>query len=544
MLKKAMCVIFVITLFLSTNLIFLPSDIMAAALTPRYKYLYMEEKTFNDLSKAIKQYVPEKVKSSTILTAKLEGECIEEDNDLKELQRFLQKFEMAIHQETCNEKDNEYSDSKISCYYNNQDFAALEYKLADNSCSLEFPGLSEKIITDSYSSNNVYSNFETKYGLGEDGLNKLAKRYLKDVIFEGIPSENVKILHDQSYEGLKCDTINFIINEKAINAVLKALSSEIRKDEDIRKLVKGINESTGESSISEDDITESINKFCDELDEEITKSKKINCEYIAYYNSDNRILGRKFISYDSGTVINLGTFSTGQTNRTFRLAVTDDAKTNCFNIINTFNRQSYSETGDVQINFNNTNIVGTTYSSISNSYVGGNKVFVGDINGIIHIDNIDSFGEDSYYDDEYYNDDENIEEEYTDDSEYIDEEYSNDEVTTKSGIDMNLEDKFQLEDEKPQDIQFSLKSTKISENNLNQQFKICMGDEFSLTLNAETAYYDTSSMKKPVIAQGEDANIIDYNKLTDTSDFFSDIGDKILERLKVIAPDFDLSDIE
>jgi hypothetical protein len=201
----------------------------------------MEEKNFEDIGRAIKQYYPDKIKSSTILTAKLEGKFLDEDKDYKELQKFLEKFKMAIHQECNNEDNNTYSNLKIMGYYNNQDLAAVEYKYADNMSSLKFPGLSDRTINDAFGYNDD-ATFESKYGFEKGQINKIFKRYLKDVIFESIPQKNVKLFHDTEYEGIKCDSINFIINGSTLNAVYKALSNEIRKDEDIRKIVKGIME--------------------------------------------------------------------------------------------------------------------------------------------------------------------------------------------------------------------------------------------------------------------------------------------------------------
>lgn len=404
------------TLFLCTT------DIKAAVLESKYYYLYLEKNNLKDIKKDLKDYYKEKCFSESSYdykaSAKLDGDLIKYDEELKAIADYLSKFEFNMKY-NFNSKDlkNIYYTLFLGTKYNNKDFVDIDIKSADKKMIISFPSLTEKVIgiedTRLYelSANLTYAllydnkAFEQLFGVSRDTYEKMIEKYLKNAIFDQIPNNKVVFDRDASFEDIDCNSITFNIDKEVIANIYKSVAKELENDKDIRTIcytisntfIDYINQLKGQNSDFEkftaEEIDEDIISFCESLYDDAENLDDIQIEYTAYFKDNGDILSREFIEKESDVEIALSTFKDSLGNDTIRFNVKEN-KDITFEIINKKKLQNSLYNGECNLNIFDKNLIKAEYTYEKDAKVGGLDTFVGSIKGKV---NLEQFKGDSEY---------------------------------------------------------------------------------------------------------------------------------------------------
>lgn len=385
------------------------TDVKAAVYGPKYYYLSIEKQ---NIKKAFEKYKQNYLNTyfseysySGELSAGLKGDFVTADEALKKLSDFLSTFELKYNFDM-NAKDqaNSYFTAGIQTKLAGRDFAAIGIKSADNNTIVSFPGMTEKMIgikgTANKSENalkSILSGDEEAYkelfGLDKSDISKLFEKYIKDVIVSQIPNKKVIYLSDVKYKGMDCNSITFNIDEDVIADIYRAVSSELRKDQEFRTIYKSttaalyssIYESYGLEPPTDEEIDEQIQSLCDELEYQAEDVNEVNIAYTVYFTNSGDILFRQFTDRLSDSSLSLDNYTDLSGTDILKLLFVTDGE----EIFALSNEGKLSEgifSGTVNLSVTELPIAKATYSFEKDAKVGGLEAFIGSIRGVVNME--------------------------------------------------------------------------------------------------------------------------------------------------------------
>lgn len=505
----ALIAVFLVT-SLMTTLFLSETSIKASVFGSKNFYLYLEKDNMKDLEKKYKDYYKENYLSERSYeckaSAKLDGDLMKNDEEMKTVADYLSKFEFNYNY-SFNNKDlkDSYYTLFLGAKYANKDFADIDIKSADKKAIITFPGLTDKALgIDNTSTYEISANlvnafldddkaFEEIFGVSRDTYDNMVERYLKNVIFDQIPDDKVVFSNDANFENIKCNSITFNINKEIIANIYKAVAKELESDKDIRTICNSVSNSffdlakLQEQEIdiekpTKEEIDEEIKSICDNLYEAAENIDDIQIEYTAFFKDNGDILSRQFVEKESDTDVAFSTFKDSLGNDTISLKVKEN-KDSIFEIKNQIKLQNGFYNGECNIDVSEKNLFKANYTYEKDAKVGNIDAFVGSIQGKIKL------------------------EQFKDDSEF---NYTNSYLN---------------------DIYFSISNKRKDNNTLQGRSTVTStidGKRMGITLFTEVKQQNAANITKPKISLD---NAIMLDDETGLAGFTDDIGGSMQEKI-------------
>ncbi len=494
---------------LMTTLLLSETSIKAAVLSSKYFYLYLEKDNFKEITKKYKEYYKENYLSERSYeykaSAKLDGDLMKYDEEMKTFADYLSKFEFKYNYNFNNKdvKDSYYS-LFLGAKYDNKDFVDVDIKSADKKAIITFPSLTDKALgIDNTSTYEISANFinafldddkafKELFGVSRDTYDNMVERYLKNVIFDQIPDDKVVFRSDTNFEDIKCNSITFNIDKEVIANIYKAVAKELESDKDIRNMCNSVSNSfidlakLQEQEIdidkpTADEIDEEIKSICDDLYEASENVDDIQVEYTAFFKDNGDILSRQFVEKESDTDVAFSTFKDSLGNDTISLKVKENKKS-IFEMKNQTKLQNGFYNGECNIDVSEKNLFKANYTYEKDAKVGNIDSFVGSIQGKIKL------------------------EQFKDDSEF----------NNLNGLN---------------DIYFSFNNKREDNNTLKGRSAFTSkvdGKRIGITLFTEVKQLNAANIAKPKVSLD---NAIMLDDETGLAEFADDIGESIQEKI-------------
>jgi hypothetical protein len=489
---------------------FLRTDVRAAVLGTKNYYLVLEKQNIKKLKDNLKENYLENVKSnfsySGKVNAKLSGDLISSDKEMTSFADLLSKFEFNFNYDRNNQNaDDRFFTALFGFGYDDKKIADIDIKSADKKTILAFPELTDKTISfDSKDSVNYTDAlvddeaFEEVFGLSREDFNDLITKYIKDIIFEEIPDENVVYTENVSFDNIKCDSIVFNIDEKVISNILKAVAKELENDKDARTVLSSLEKNISsnvdttfdsEEDIPENDIDSEIKDMCEELNDEAENIDEMQLTYTVYLNNDG-ILSRQLVNKSNNLGINLSDYKNLDGMDIFKLSFKEDEDFS-FEIRNESKVQDNNICeGNFNLDMSGKSLVEAKYTYEKDAKVGNLSAFIGEIKGKINL-----------------------------------EQFNNSEIIEYSPVYNN--------------IYFNLTNKRVDEGTLSGTAAITSkidGKRLGLTIFTKLDQSNVTSISKPQISADSSIKTTDYEKL---SELYEEISTNLQNRLEKVIPDFE-----
>lgn len=398
------------------------TEVGASILSDKYHYLFLEKQNLDKFQQKlednnIKDYLSEYSLDCKV-NAQLNGDL--DDLGLRELSDFLSKFELNInHNINRRNPADVFLASGVSAKYDGKKLLDVFLRVADNKALILFPeqskaiGISDAAKTLGLNRSNIDTDisFEEIYGISEADYNSMIKRYLKDVIIKQIPDENVIYSKDAVFDGIKCESIQFNIDEKVMSDILLAIAEEAENDKDLKTVVTSFVNYSAKTAytnpipaekITPEEIEEGINAFCDYLRDEAEYIDEIQFTYTAYFNNDN-ILSRQLKEKYSETSLSLATYKDLVGVDIFKISLQEQQEPVFELLIKGMDGSDNTYKGAVKLDIGKKHLVEAQYQYEKEARVGNLKAFIGTIDGKINLKQFTQ-NEYDYYDDPGYED--------------------------------------------------------------------------------------------------------------------------------------------
>ncbi len=411
---SAVIAVFLIT-SLMTTMFLSGTTVRAAVFGSKYFYLYLEKDNLKELQKKYREYYKERYLNESSYeckaNAKLDGDFIKYDEEMKTIADYLSRFEFNVKYNLNNKDlDNSYYSLFLGAKYDNKDFVDMDIKAADQKALISFPSLTEKVLgidnTSTYKLSDKYVKafleddkaFEELFGVSRDTYDDILQGYFKDAIFDQIPDSKVVFSSDAKFEDINCNSITFNIDKEVVSNIYKAMAAKLEDDKNIRTICNSfINSYIELANIEGQDIDfekptpekidEEIKSLCESLNEEAANLEDIQLTYTAYYKSNGDIISRQFSEKESETDVIFSTYkdSLGYDKLSF---IVKDKEDNIFEIKNKMILLNGMYNGECMLDISGKNFFKADYTYEKDAKVGNLSAFVGNIKGKISLDQL------------------------------------------------------------------------------------------------------------------------------------------------------------
>lgn len=408
------------------------TNVEASILGAKYYYLALEKDNFKKIKNKLKANYVEKnlidFSYACKLNAELVGDVLYSEPDIKTLADYISKFDLSINYNGSSKNMNDvYYTSLISTKYDGKKLLDVDVKSADNKAIIAFPELTDKTMGIETSNKSLKFTqafldddkaFEEIFGITRVAYNKLIEKYIKDIIFNEIPEDNVVFNDKANFENIECNSITFNIDQNVIANIYKAVAKELANDKEFKTVCTSItnafydivyeqqkqlsSEILSEKPTAEE-IDEQIQMICDELNEGAENLDEIQFTYTAYFKNDGDILSRQVKDKLSDTEIKFSSFKDLNGVEVIKFLVGGEKET-AFELTNEAKLQSGAiYAGKFNVNISGKSLVDAKYTYEKDAKVGNLSAFVGEIEGKINLEQLGEGGLTNYIDNDLNN---------------------------------------------------------------------------------------------------------------------------------------------
>jgi len=394
---------------MTLTLFLFSTTVKAAILGPKYYYLSVEKNNFKGLETKYKDFLKQNyLKESSYAckaNAMIGGDIVKSDPSIQKVADFFSKFELGINYNT-NYKDlkDGFYTALLSAKYDGKPLGSVDIKSADNKTLIAFPELTEKTfgIESTDVSTTFYEAllgddqaFKKLFGITRDTYDNMVERYLKDVIFEQIPDDNVVFNQDAVFENIKCNSITFKIDQKVASNIYRSVAKELENDKDFKTFLYSLSKAVMDSAkidtesrltITQEEIDKEIKSMCEQLNDEADNMEEVQLEYTAYFNNSDDILSRQINDKLSNVNATLSIYKNQSGVDILNLLYQEDGKTEfeLSNELKFLNGSIFN--GNFNIDVEGKSLLEAQYTYDKLGQAGGLSAFVGQVDGKVHMD--------------------------------------------------------------------------------------------------------------------------------------------------------------
>jgi hypothetical protein len=486
---------------------FFTPSIKAAFLGPKNYYFTLEKNNLSELSQDIRNSYtkksPKKYNYEYDISTKISGDILEESDYAKSFIEELSKIHFNLKLDGNDENlQDSYFTASLDGLLDGKKIGSFVAESADNKTKISFPDLTDKTIGYEVEAKSVKLKnamlgddkaFEEVFGIKNEAFKKMMVKYVKDVIFECIPEDQVKFQSTAKYQDFKCNSITISLNENIMSDIYKSLAKEMKKDEDFKKFFKASTlfyfdlssaaKLNNTEKLSSEEINDAFDTLCNGLEDAANNIEKTDIEYSIYFNNKGTIVGRKFVNKDTDTLVDIGAYKNSDKKDIVKCDIEQNGdKTFQFLTESKVDKGNYI--GTISFKSNENTLLDAEYTSEIDATVGGLNAFVGNIKGKLNLEPLNEGSFDSMY------------------------------STLKN-------------------VNFSYDSKRSENDKLSGEFKISTAvDEKSLILSifTETKQSNSNLIKKPLVSISDSISITDAGSLGELQyDIGVSLGRKLVE---------------